>query len=157
MIRRPPRSTLFPYTTLFRSRTISVVVCPGRYDPREGSVFGSDSESFLHRFNANITVISCSGLTASGPNDVNPNAAAIKRAMLARAEANMLLLDHSKFDLLTLENVCPLDAIKLLVADRAPTGELARAIKRAGLPVELATAARDGGRVTRRLAAQRES
>src|SRR5256885_4831973 len=26
MIRRPPRSTLFPYTTLFRSRT--VVVCP---------------------------------------------------------------------------------------------------------------------------------
>src|SRR2546426_5986122 len=27
MIRRPPRSTLFPYTTLFRSRTISD---PGR-------------------------------------------------------------------------------------------------------------------------------
>src|SRR3712207_7129933 len=25
MIRRPPRSTLFPYTTLFRSRTILVV------------------------------------------------------------------------------------------------------------------------------------
>src|SRR2546430_5934971 len=24
MIRRPPRSTLFPYTTLFRSKTISV-------------------------------------------------------------------------------------------------------------------------------------
>src|SRR5260221_3908631 len=36
MIRRPPRSTLFPYTTLFRShpphfgerRTLPVVVCP---------------------------------------------------------------------------------------------------------------------------------
>src|SRR3712207_8963919 len=27
MIRRPPRSTLFPYTTLFRSET-----APGRYD-----------------------------------------------------------------------------------------------------------------------------
>src|SRR3712207_7643099 len=26
MIRRPPRSTLFPYTTLFRSRTGSVLV-----------------------------------------------------------------------------------------------------------------------------------
>src|SRR3712207_8210940 len=26
MIRRPPRSTLFPYTTLFRSR---IVYCPG--------------------------------------------------------------------------------------------------------------------------------
>src|SRR5256885_3682354 len=25
MIRRPPRSTLFPYTTLFRSRTVAVL------------------------------------------------------------------------------------------------------------------------------------
>src|SRR5258708_28592685 len=30
MIRRPPRSTLFPYTTLFRSRRASVE----RHDPR---------------------------------------------------------------------------------------------------------------------------
>src|SRR3712207_7014711 len=36
MIRRPPRSTLFPYTTLFRSRTrypagsLPFVVCRGR-------------------------------------------------------------------------------------------------------------------------------
>src|SRR2546430_4562588 len=31
MIRRPPRSTLFPYTTLFRSRTVSR---PGVYNAR---------------------------------------------------------------------------------------------------------------------------
>src|SRR3712207_8482435 len=29
MIRRPPRSTLFPYTTLFRSRRCSSQVCLG--------------------------------------------------------------------------------------------------------------------------------
>src|SRR3712207_9187904 len=28
MIRRPPRSTLFPYTTLFRSRVVIVTPCP---------------------------------------------------------------------------------------------------------------------------------
>src|SRR3712207_8230793 len=28
MIRRPPRSTLFPYTTLFRSKTLSVANMP---------------------------------------------------------------------------------------------------------------------------------
>src|SRR5260221_2877473 len=28
MIRRPPRSTLFPYTTLFRSRDTSSAACP---------------------------------------------------------------------------------------------------------------------------------
>src|SRR5256885_3998610 len=28
MIRRPPRSTLFPYTTLFRSKRLSVAMAP---------------------------------------------------------------------------------------------------------------------------------
>src|SRR4030067_3744026 len=32
MIRRPPRSTLFPYTTLFRSKGISVVLVTGDKD-----------------------------------------------------------------------------------------------------------------------------
>src|SRR2546427_5674710 len=42
MIRRPPRSTLFPYTTLFRSRRLADGValrnrCPqGQADPRAG-------------------------------------------------------------------------------------------------------------------------
>src|SRR3712207_7471993 len=34
MIRRPPRSTLFPYTTLFRSRVSFQLVEPGAY-PRD--------------------------------------------------------------------------------------------------------------------------
>src|SRR4051794_41234081 len=29
MIRRPPRSTLFPYTTLFRSRRYALLLCIG--------------------------------------------------------------------------------------------------------------------------------
>jgi DeoR/GlpR family transcriptional regulator of sugar metabolism len=117
--------------------TIRVVLCPGRYDSREGSVFGSDSEGFLQRFNANLAVISCSGLTVEGPNDVNPAAAGVKRAMLTRAESNMLLVDHSKFDVLALENVCSLETIRMMVADQAPAGELGAAIRRAGIPVEI--------------------
>src|SRR2546427_950392 len=34
MIRRPPRSTLFPYTTLFRSRVVGEVVQEQGVDPR---------------------------------------------------------------------------------------------------------------------------
>src|SRR2546430_5971493 len=35
MIRRPPRSTLFPYTTLFRSVCAGGPVLPARYDRRQ--------------------------------------------------------------------------------------------------------------------------
>src|SRR3712207_8739869 len=34
MIRRPPRSTLFPYTTLFRSAGVELPVLPGRREAR---------------------------------------------------------------------------------------------------------------------------
>src|SRR2546430_13288775 len=34
MIRRPPRSTLFPYTTLFRSETFTCVAPGGRSEAR---------------------------------------------------------------------------------------------------------------------------
>src|SRR3712207_7194912 len=49
MIRRPPRSTLFPYTTLFRSRCTSVAAprasaaCSS--EPRSGSRASSSSTS----------------------------------------------------------------------------------------------------------------
>src|SRR5256885_4933325 len=38
MIRRPPRSTLFPYTTLFRSLLLMRIGHPCGHDSREGSL-----------------------------------------------------------------------------------------------------------------------
>src|SRR5438034_7196464 len=61
MIRRPPRSTLFPYTTLFRSQTpllpggmsLPVARVIPEIDPRQGSL---DRKST--RLNSSHTVIS---------------------------------------------------------------------------------------------------
>src|SRR3712207_7861707 len=42
MIRRPPRSTLFPYTTLFRSDSVQMCCTPARLDwKRLSAGFGS--------------------------------------------------------------------------------------------------------------------
>src|SRR3712207_8635684 len=40
MIRRPPRSTLFPYTTLFRSELLALV--PGPDFPTGGFIYGRE-------------------------------------------------------------------------------------------------------------------
>src|SRR5438876_1949368 len=50
MIRRPPRSTLFPYTTLFRSqRGIAVERTPGHHHERHGApVAGQEARSEEH-------------------------------------------------------------------------------------------------------------
>src|SRR3712207_9571452 len=54
MIRRPPRSTLFPYTTLFRSRC-GVVVAAGHSDAPFGLAYAALDASVVgvtHLFNA---------------------------------------------------------------------------------------------------------
>src|SRR3989442_6022198 len=45
MIRRPPRSTLFPYTTLFRSSDLDEAICVKRFV----QVFQCFSRDILHR------------------------------------------------------------------------------------------------------------
>src|SRR2546426_7158136 len=50
MIRRPPRSTLFPYTTLFRSKEIKQVMA----DAERARQYGTRTMVFIdeiHRFN----------------------------------------------------------------------------------------------------------
>src|SRR5438132_8901752 len=64
MIRRPPRSTLFPYTTLFRSRVLGLEAPLAQLDPRcaggqrhiEAVIHEQDRKST--RLNSSHTVIS---------------------------------------------------------------------------------------------------
>src|SRR3989449_10631831 len=47
MIRRPPRSTLFPYTTLFRSQIVAMVLsADSENDPDVIAVTGASAASF---------------------------------------------------------------------------------------------------------------
>src|SRR5436190_13569337 len=58
MIRRPPRSTLFPYTTLFRSRTWRAPIRERRLAGREGSDSVHVRDRKSTRLNSSHTVIS---------------------------------------------------------------------------------------------------
>src|SRR2546429_3820821 len=46
MIRRPPRSTLFPYTTLFRSKMRAAPYCPGNTPPWYGRFTPAESTRY---------------------------------------------------------------------------------------------------------------
>src|SRR3712207_6897379 len=59
MIRRPPRSTLFPYTTLFRSNTsiLELDTVPRRLIVVGGSYIGLEFAQMYRRFGAEVTVV----------------------------------------------------------------------------------------------------
>ena len=48
MIRQPPRTTLFPYTTLFRSATVNDMTQPTANYNKDGIVAMSDNENQLY-------------------------------------------------------------------------------------------------------------
>lgn len=114
-----------------------VILCPGTYDAREGSVLGEDAVEYLERFNAHLAVIGATGLAESGPSDAIAGAAVFKRAMLRRAAESLLVIDHSKFGRTALQTVCPLDALGEIVTDAEPPDALGRAIRAAGVRVSV--------------------
>jgi DeoR/GlpR family transcriptional regulator of sugar metabolism len=62
-------------------------------------------------------------MTVEGPNDVSAELCWVKRAMIERAGACTLLIDHGKFGNLGLEVICPLERVTRVVTDRAPPPE----------------------------------
>src|SRR3712207_8882908 len=74
MIRRPPRSTLFPYTTLFRSDRFAV-----RYSCRSGGPLSPDTHAYR---------------TANGCDAEPSGAAAPSRTTWARDHAVALVIDE---------------------------------------------------------------
>src|SRR3712207_5900590 len=56
MIRRPPRSTLFPYTTLFRSRNIKRLTRPQEILLVVDSMIGQDAVNLAKSFNESLSI-----------------------------------------------------------------------------------------------------
>src|SRR5256885_11386561 len=70
MIRRPPRSTLFPYTTLFRSAEVvpEITVAKGAERLRVGLLLGCVQREFFADVNAaTVRVLAAEGCTVLAP------------------------------------------------------------------------------------------
>jgi DeoR/GlpR family transcriptional regulator of sugar metabolism len=112
--------------------TFRVLLCPGTYDSREGSVLGEDTVEFVRRYNADVAIIGASGLSADGPSDMISGAAAVKRAMISRSLSTVLVVTHDKFGRSSLERICGLDDIADIVTDSEPKADLRTAAEQAG-------------------------
>jgi DeoR/GlpR family transcriptional regulator of sugar metabolism len=134
-------NSLSAVAELAKSASLRVLLCPGEVSAGERGVYGSETEAFLGRFNADLAVIGASGLTEEGPCEAVSRAAWVKRAMLARAPRRILLADSGKFGRGLLERVCPLAELTDLVTEAAPPAALAAALARAGMRVTLAAEA----------------
>lgn len=125
-------------TVVAANPTIEVIVCPGRYNGREGMMVGVETIEFLQNYNVNRAILGVSGITPEGLADAEAPAAWVYKAMMNRAEETIIVTDHSKFDVPSLAIWARVPDIQRLVTDTAPDGALARALARAGVEVAVA-------------------
>lgn len=118
--------------------TFRVILCPGTYDLREGSVLGEDTVEFLGRYNADIAIFGATGLTADGPSDANSGAAAFKRAMIRQAESAILVADSSKLGRRSFEQICGWDQVQHVVSDAGLPPDLREAVLNAAIEIHVA-------------------
>lgn len=118
--------------------TFRVVLCPGIYDLREGSVLGEDTIEYAGRYNTDIAILGASGVTLDGPCDANFAAAAFKRAMLRQSETSVLVVDATKFGRRSVEKICSWVEIDHVVTDRQPESEVAMSLVSSGTLLRLA-------------------
>jgi DeoR family glycerol-3-phosphate regulon repressor len=120
--------------------TFRVILCPGTYDNREGSVLGEDTIEYIRRYNAEIAIIGASGITVDGPCDMISGAAAVKRAMITRSLATILAVTHDKFARASLERICSFKDISDVVTDAEPTLDFRGPIEGAGAEIHVIAA-----------------
>lgn len=132
-------------TVLAANPTLAVLVTPGRYDAREGCLFGTETTAFLGGYHADRAILGASGVAADGACDANASAAAVYRAMLDRAGEAMVVADHGKFDERAMVVYGRWREIGTLVTDREPKGGLRAALERDGVEIALAGIAPSAG------------
>ncbi len=125
--------------SLITNESCRVILLGGELRRGELSVSGSLCNANIQLFNANKAIIGVGGISLEkGITDYHLEEANIRRSMINRAEKVIAVADHSKFGVVTLNNICELNRINTLVTDWITPAKTIAAYIGAGVNVVIA-------------------
>ncbi len=116
----------------------NVVNIGGNLDRKAMSFVGTQTIKQLEGLNANKCFISCNGLTLNGISNVVDLEADIKKAEMKISSKIILLIDHSKFDVMSLYNFASIDELDYLITDKKVSKEYEKAFSEVDVEVLVA-------------------
>ncbi|MDK7050659.1 DeoR/GlpR family DNA-binding transcription regulator [Aerococcus sanguinicola] len=112
----------------------TVILLGGNLRVKEMSTSGLDTVLALKKYYADRCFLGASGVSADqGFTDYHLDENQVRRQMIANAEHNYVLCDHSKLNQHTLEQFAPLSAIETLIVDACPDANLKKVLLDQGL------------------------
>jgi DeoR/GlpR family transcriptional regulator of sugar metabolism len=112
-----------------------VFLLGGELRKGELSVSGFLASTNINCFNADKALIGAGGITLeSGVTDYHPEEAYVRRIMIERSKYCIVVADSSKFGVVAMNAVCPLDAIGVLVTDEGIPAEMREGLDSSLIP-----------------------
>jgi DeoR/GlpR family transcriptional regulator of sugar metabolism len=132
-----------PVANLFSSANqVEVIIAGGVIYPRLGVLVGPMTVAAFSQMRVDVAIMGAGGLTLEGITNSHTLLIDIQRAMLKAAQRIIFCLDHTKFGRQSVSPLCGLDVIDVVVTDSQAPKELVASLRKRGVEVVLANAAR---------------
>jgi DeoR/GlpR family transcriptional regulator of sugar metabolism len=128
-----------------RHPNLKVIVPGGVLRPYEGSLAGTTTVDFLSSCHVDQFFMGVGGIDAeAGVTEYSLEDIAVKRALAAGAGQVIVLADSSKFGKVTCGFICPLDAVDMIISNRAPGEKYTGIFNRLNVPVRYPACIHEG-------------
>ena len=116
----------------------TVILPGGQLRTKELTLSGFPAEENLLNFNVDKAFIGIGGITEDGITDFHIGEARLHRQMALNARQSVALADSTKLGVRTMNNVCTLDQIDLVITDSNARNQSVKALQNAGVKVIVA-------------------
>lgn len=117
---------------------IKLICLTGIYNKATNSFAGIDTSESLNKYNLTKALMAASGVTIeSGLTHASPWEYDIKTAAVEKAGEVILMVDHTKFDTVTLVTYCSLNHIDKVVTDVLPADKFVRFFAENGIELKV--------------------
>ena len=118
------------------SEGLQLIAMPGIYDKVKKGFFGDMTCRKIRSFQIDIAFIGCSAVDIkTGVMSPDFQDQAAKKAIIERSSKKVLAIDHTKIGNVMFTQVCPINALDMIVTDKLADKEFVEKVKKFGVEV----------------------